>query len=165
MNANLILSAAVLIIAVNMVGTASCQEANTVQLGEYTLQVGTVPYHGTVAGYSYSGTLDGAMWTITLQKRTEDMLNYAYNYLYSGVYTEKNNIGYDYITIDGKSGAWAQGFADLPMLNPVTHRYDDVNPVSLRAAIFHVNDQMDCCIYVQNGVRLFEDIVKTIHVN
>jgi hypothetical protein len=57
-----------------------------------------------------------------------------------GIYTEKNNIGYEYSTIDGKDGAWALGFADLPVIDPVTHVYDDVNTVSLRDAIFRVND-------------------------
>lgn len=165
MRTNLILAAAVLIAVVDIVGTASCQTANVVQLGEYTLQVGTVPYGGTVAGYSYSGTVEGAMWTITLQKRTEDMLSYVHKLLYDGIYTEKNNIGYEYTKIDGNDGAWALGFADLPALNPVTHVYDDVNTVSLRGAIFRVNDQVDCSVYVQGGVNLFNDIVQTIHVN
>ncbi len=145
-------------------GIADCEQAaNQAQIGNYLITIGTLPYGGSVTNNQFGGMDAGISWSITLQSRTNDMLDLVHDNLANSPYAEKANIAYNTIAIDGKQGAYAFAPVDLPIMNPISHQIE-ANPTTQGVAIFHVNDQVDCFIDVLGAQKLFQDIITTIHV-
>lgn len=155
----LVLLAALLFLAT---GIVSCQQ-NFAQIGGYQISVGSIPYGGTVNGNMLGGISSTVSWSIMIQPRSENLNDMAYRILADGKYTEQESIGTFPVTIDGKEGAYAIGVADLNILNTQSGLFEPT-PTPQYSAVYNIDDQVDCAIYVLGSETLFKDILNTIHV-
>lgn len=144
--------------------TAACQQnKNIVSIDGYEVSVGTVPYGGGVNGNTFSGTLYGTSWVIKIIDAGDNTTQTVHDNLANAPMTDMSTFAQNYRLVDGKQASYAIAYANLRVYDAHRRGYYTV-PKYQACAMYHVDNQKDCFIYVLGSKDFAENILNTIQV-
>ena len=142
---------------------ASKQNQNIVNVDGYEVSVGTVPYGGVVNGNTFGSTLYDTSWSIQISDAGYNMIQTVHDNLANAPMTDMSTFSQSYRLVDGKQASYAIANANLRIYDAFRGGYYTV-PKYQACAMYHVDDQKDCFIYLLGSAALAEDILNTIQV-